>query len=290
MKTEIDKTQRTRKKLEILLILSFMTFILISSFFIWIQFFYKIEIIKVYEKHFITPPWFFNSFLYTRLFYIPLALYFAALIRINITRETRHFGKLTTYLYFFGVSALVSYLHIEVFLFFVFIHVLIGLLFRPKIIQLYWKHILVISVVVIFSVIVTLLNIYRCSSDIEKAALHSTVMTQMNIVRLAMEDFATENDDVYPCSFSDTTKNGKKFQEFISENLFSFHDTLNPYTKRHTDVIFKGKLFPDMHGVIRIPPGDIFIFCNGSKFMILGGREDGKSLSLRLTDRGRKLH
>lgn len=103
----------------------------------------------------------------------------------------------------------------------------------------------------------------------------------MQIVAIAMNNFAHLNNDIYPCSMEAITKDGEHFSALLSEEL------TNPYTKEPTNLKFMGKemSFPSQDDDINTPPGDIYIYSNGHQYMILGGGEDGKALSLRLTNR-----
>lgn len=71
--------------------------------------------------------------------------------------------------------------------------------------------------------------------------------------------------------------------EILTEiNLCWNHDTINPYTKRQFNIVFKEEPFPKLGKEISIPPGNIYVYRNGSRYLVLGGKEDGRSLLMYL--------
>lgn len=104
------------------------------------------------------------------------------------------------------------------------------------------------------------------------------VKNNIHWIRNAMEDFADTNDETYPCSLTDTTTDGDNLLDFVYYNL------TNPYTKNPVNLRFTGEPFSVEYNDINIPPGDIYVYCNGSEYLIIGGQEDGKPNSLRLSN------
>lgn len=115
-------------------------------------------------------------------------------------------------------------------------------------------------------------------------------MSNMNTVRLVLEDYGKRNKrNGYPTSVNDTTICGENFTFILNEwtNWSDIHRLENPYTKKLVAITFIDSFdnFPNDSDTVDIPLGEIYIFCNGIDFLILGGGKNSKSISLRLTSK-----
>ena len=111
------------------------------------------------------------------------------------------------------------------------------------------------------------------------------VLWNMRIVKMHLEYFAMKRiEGTYPTSMHDKTISGGMFSELIY-NFSKKRHFENPYTNRIPNVIFiyTSKILPKRSDTISIPPGDIYIFCDGTEYIILGGGKNGTSLSFCLT-------
>lgn len=137
-----------------------------------------------------------------------------------------------------------------------------------------WKRNLFIGIPLAI-IILFALHAIPSMIGMEKRARRAEVKSDIYRIQVAMEDFADKNNDTYPCSLTDTTINGDALINFV------YYDLTNPYTENPVKVRFIGEPFPVEHSNTSIPPGDIYIYCNGSEYLILGGQEDSTPNSFR---------
>lgn len=130
--------------------------------------------------------------------------------------------------------------------------------------------------------IIAFLGIWTITGAVSYHRHHAAASVKQNMhrVQLAMEDFAHLSDGQYACAMDDITETNVKFSDLISREL------RNPFTKEQTNVKFMptGTPFPLQHDEVDIPPGEIYVYCDGSKYVILGGGKEGVALSLRLSN------
>lgn len=109
----------------------------------------------------------------------------------------------------------------------------------------------------------------------------SSVKANMHTVQLTIEDWSTLSNGRYPTSMGDiATSSRETFSELFPGAM------TNPFTNEPLNIKFMTETepFPTEYEQITIPPGEIYIFCNGIKYVILGGGKDRESLPLHLTN------
>ena len=110
-------------------------------------------------------------------------------------------------------------------------------------------------------------------------AQEASVKSSMHIVQLSIEDWATTMNGLYPTSMDDETPTGETLSDLLPVSI------TNPFSNTPINIIFMHASDP-LHleyDEISMPPGDIYIFCDGMEYIILGGGRKGTSLSFFLT-------
>ncbi len=115
----------------------------------------------------------------------------------------------------------------------------------------------------------------------QSRARDSVAKSNMHRVQDVILDFSQQRYDLkYPQTPDDKTDRGETFSALLAQLGLN-----NPYTKGPAAVTFKGDIrrAPDESEFIDIPPGEIYVYSDGTDFLILAGDRRGESFSFRLS-------
>jgi len=124
-----------KKKIEVLLLLSFIFFGLALAVGAYVQV-YLVNTRKIYGLFpYGTTDWLWltRGILCPQLYWLPLLLYYLARLRIRLAKKTRDFGTILTFIYFLVLAILSSYFYIQFILVLIVINFLIGFFTRHRI-------------------------------------------------------------------------------------------------------------------------------------------------------------
>ena len=143
----------------------------------------------------------------------------------------------------------------------------------------------------IFDILLVVAVVIPSSSFFQRDIFREgSVKQQMYGLQRVLEHFVTQRKDaLYPVSMTDTTKNGKAFQNFIdelraNEELRPSEKLNNPWTRKPTNIELIPKLptMPLAGDDAKLMKGDIRIYCNGHEYLIIGGGKKNTPLSFTL--------
>lgn len=137
----------------------------------------------------------------------------------------------------------------------------------------------VVGVLVILIFIPNYLNISRRPVD-------NPTRRNMQRVQWALDSFADAGDGRYPAYKNDKDPNGCPLSRTIP--AIDEYGMQNPFHRRAIKIVLMNETFAFPGDTVTIPiaPGDIRVYSDGKKYLIMGGSREGKSLSYRIRSWG----
>jgi type II secretory pathway pseudopilin PulG len=116
--------------------------------------------------------------------------------------------------------------------------------------------------------------------SMQTRAREAMVKNQMHTIQLAMEDYSTlDQANLYPTSLDSRLPDGKVFTDLLPTASMT-----NVFTHEPVKITFKdftGRI-PDDVDMEDVPRGDIYIYCDGRHYVIIGGGRGDRPLYLKL--------